>query len=1397
MELNILLKIAIIFLFFTVVDICGHFIFKTKRNVPEWLLTIGVVLAFAGTTFLGVRSYFDDTDTNEQGIYMAYCYIMDGNSDQAVRILNDISGSSEEKEVLGAACDTMNGDYINGYFKTQELLERKGISKAGKTCLTKLDTYCSEKLGMTDGGTEAYTDYEAYLSDLEKQGAVEEATYKSGSDDVQEKKTAGQEFFSALEEYVDERHFTRKEKRKYEKAYELDNKIHGVAVSELTEDDIKDLKHTYGETEEILRREVSFYVYQQDYDKAKEKASELNRQFKSPENTVIYTDVIAEEVYRNNMDKNYTEASFDMKDEEIRKLVKQAERTKEKAQKLIDEEGYEGKHADEINELLEEADESYKEACNVPIKRAANYILVQIPRHGDDTGFYELQLSKLYLAMDDRDTANEHLHQIIDNSAAISDQSSLKDSIDEVVTQYNQISNDAYNPELNAAVTDLVDKQSAQVVPVSEDTINGSFNSYVSTTLKYDRISIHISRIDTTDYPAIRAYININGTKDSKEELADQFTKEDFSVIDTQYEITDFTLHSGAESEGASIGIVMDKSGSMEGAALENAKQAAAEAVDHITAEKMMIISYDNEAYLEQTLTSKSGTLKNSINNISSGGGTNISAGLNLALDNLESANGSRAVILMSDGQDGGSEEDMQAAVDRAVELGISVYTVGFGECDDAYMQAIAEYTGGKFVKAEASTELSDIYLYLQKYIVNNYSIEYTVTRNPEADPRFLTVDIAEYNASETKDYYINEENRPEDPGQDDLIRKVDENTLGISSVTPGNASEKDVKAGITVTVNGGGFADIESVFIGNTALTDIQVTDRTSLTGVLTGELTAGIYDVKVRTTDGRVVTGSAAFKVFKAGTSESVRIGDMTITADSIGQVADDRLAASGNVMINGFMHCSGDMEMIVADMDPELELVSGKTIKAGDSGTIQGDGKLYVSYTEMQEKSSRFADLVMNGRDYIVAESGFYATIDEEKTSFDQNLSNMNISIPFIMDIKAAEVKLYSNRLQIDIDSIRVDKMIKSGIKSLKHETGANKYKKTEKPQERASLKEFGVSDFFKGFDISASVAVTADGLEFGGELTLSPDDKISFGIFGINEMSVKLNSLDPEHEYWKIGGKIDFSTSIGAFGNTGISGFDGYLSSYYWIPDTVKLDANLRPGPRVCEIMEINKVGGELQGMSTLLIGLYDSLVSEETKKILNAGIDQTLYDKDIKLIGTVEAEADLFGCFGDENTGNQWMKKFRQWGEIGNAKGQVEINFSEPEFAVSAEMSLLGAEKAKAGAKINKDGLDISAALELGISGFGCEVKGSAAANLGGNFTERYIKIGVNGNVDMAPVDVHAKGDCKLTIDWDREFSKAKVTLNYKANNGKQQEKSIWYDEDGGLFLWDKISTSSN
>ena len=58
----------------------------------------------------------------------------------------------------------------------------------------------------------------------------------------------------------------------------------------------------------------------------------------------------------------------------------------------------------------------------------------------------------------------------------------------------------------------------------------------------------------------------------------------------------------------------------------------------------------------------------------------------------------------------------------------------------------------------------------------------------------------------------------------------------------------------------------------------------------------------------------------------------------------------------------------------------------------------------------------------------------------------------------------------------------------------------------------------------------MAIKPNGIQFGGEVTFSTDDKISFGTFGINELSLKLNSLDPDQEYWKISGKIDLATSM---------------------------------------------------------------------------------------------------------------------------------------------------------------------------------------------------------------------------------------------------------------------------
>lgn len=68
----------------------------------------------------------------------------------------------------------------------------------------------------------------------------------------------------------------------------------------------------------------------------------------------------------------------------------------------------------------------------------------------------------------------------------------------------------------------------------------------------------------------------------------------------------------------------------------------------------------------------------------------------------------------------------------------ISVYTVGLGDVNEEYLKDITQRTGGKYILADNTTELEDIYVTLQKYIINNYVLTYTVTDNSEEEARYL-----------------------------------------------------------------------------------------------------------------------------------------------------------------------------------------------------------------------------------------------------------------------------------------------------------------------------------------------------------------------------------------------------------------------------------------------------------------------------------------------------------------------------------------------------------------------------------------------------------------------------------------------------------------------------------
>ena len=184
----------------------------------------------------------------------------------------------------------------------------------------------------------------------------------------------------------------------------------------------------------------------------------------------------------------------------------------------------------------------------------------------------------------------------------------------------------------------------------------------------------------------------------------------------------------------------------------------------------------------------------------------------------------------MSDGRDGGSVESMEQVLKVAKDENIAVFTVAFGDCDTEYMKNIADCTGGIFIPALESEDLSYIYLTLQRYIVNNYRIKYTVKENIDTDPRYLCIKIDEYATGVVKDYWLKEENRP-DAGEEhdntEIITDVDKaekDSLEITSVSPGNVSIEALEQGIQISVYGKGFKDGISVSVGGYPLKDIKV---------------------------------------------------------------------------------------------------------------------------------------------------------------------------------------------------------------------------------------------------------------------------------------------------------------------------------------------------------------------------------------------------------------------------------------------------------------------------------------------------------------------------------------------------------------------------------------------
>jgi len=172
----------------------------------------------------------------------------------------------------------------------------------------------------------------------------------------------------------------------------------------------------------------------------------------------------------------------------------------------------------------------------------------------------------------------------------------------------------------------------------------------------------------------------------------------------------------------ADIVLLIDRSGSMKGVKLADAKTAAKTFVDlQGSNNRAELISFAGSAIIEVQFTSMTAdgktTVKNAIDKLTSVDKTNIYEAIEKANSELETKGRDNVLlveILLTDGRPTTGNTKADDIIDLAVSAnatGIRIYTIGLGTDVDAnLLSSIANATGGKYYFAPTSADLQAIY---------------------------------------------------------------------------------------------------------------------------------------------------------------------------------------------------------------------------------------------------------------------------------------------------------------------------------------------------------------------------------------------------------------------------------------------------------------------------------------------------------------------------------------------------------------------------------------------------------------------------------------------------------------------------------------------------------------
>jgi len=551
--------------------------------------------------------------------------------------------------------------------------------------------------------------------------------------------------------------------------------------------------------------------------------------------------------------------------------------------------------------------------------------------------------ARIYFAMKDYDKAVSCIEKAASNFfIRLSADGGVKNALN-VIRKSNR-SDDTIgtaSTEFRDAINTVISQTGIELAGTRTNQLTLDFTDYLMTEQKEYGSDLYITSLDLSAFPQIT--VTVAGRDTAVEELLSSGGN---TVRDTHYDVKYKVRAIDYENMQMDICCVVDQSGSMGGAPTENLKRALSGFIDAINGDtRIGIVGFENDYEILSPMSENHAMAAAAVPNIRADGGTEITAGIEGAMEALTGSQNRKTILLMTDGQ---SYVDMDT-VRRAAEMGCVIHCIGFGDVNDEILQSVADATGGQYIRAETSAELINVYLDLVGMIGNEVEITYSVhDKSLDAGSRYVFIRTGKTGAS-VKYYYAL-------ANTDDPTVSYIENALITDSDLDWANQNNDR---IWMDIYGENLADITEVIIGNETIPlyngdnlgpNVNYADNDRISLTIAPNLTLGWYAVTLKDQDGNAYTFENMCCVAELlNAYAEIKFGDLIISMNNGAAVLPDgTLVLENAYMYSGELFYARACGLLSMNCDKAIlqdgkqnGFVNGITIPK--SASIQGHGSL----------------------------------------------------------------------------------------------------------------------------------------------------------------------------------------------------------------------------------------------------------------------------------------------------------------------------------------------------------------------------------------------------------------------------------------------------------------------